>query len=206
MACNNNVPYNKLVLSHEDSIQYLAFVQRAWDTIQSAKSLFKTGDLITRRGNDFTSESLRQLNQRNQSYSHCGIISIENDSIFVYHALGGEFNPDQKIRREKLKNFCEPYGNRGFGIFRYNVAQNEIVQSVEEAKMSFHNEIMFDLDFNLVTNDRMYCAEYVYKSYCKSPTLKAKYHLSHIKDFEFIGVDDLYLHPNCVEIKRFVYQ
>ncbi|MEJ7673805.1 MAG: hypothetical protein WKF59_14190 [Chitinophagaceae bacterium] len=77
------------------------------------------GDMILRTGNDFTSESLKQLSFTDKTYSHCGIASIENDTIFVYHALGGEWNPDEKLRRDPLKLFCNPEENRGFGVFSF---------------------------------------------------------------------------------------
>ncbi len=61
--------------------------------------------MVLRTGNDFTSESLRQLSFTDKTYSHCGIASIENDSIFIYHALGGEWNPDEKLRRDPIELF-----------------------------------------------------------------------------------------------------
>ena len=83
-------------------------IQRAWDSLAAIRSILKSGDLITRTGNDFTSETFRKMNQHDQTYSHCGIVSIEGDSAFVYHSLGGEWNPDQKIRRDLLSVLQNP--------------------------------------------------------------------------------------------------
>jgi hypothetical protein len=115
-GCGNSSNKNVLVVAKEDSLRQLKKTERAFIQIHSAKQIITTGDLIVRTGNDFTSESLRNLNQRDKTYSHCGIASIENDSVFVYHALGGDFNPDQKIRKDKFEVFAEPYSNRGIGI------------------------------------------------------------------------------------------
>ena len=89
--------------------------------IYQYKKIIKQGDLIVRTGKDFTSEMMRLLSAKDKTYSHCGIASIEHDSLFVYHAIGGEWNPDQKLRRDPFEIFCNPYENRGFGIFRYKL-------------------------------------------------------------------------------------
>ena len=85
------------------------------------RKLIQNGDLILRTGRDFTSEIMRQLSTKDKTYSHCGIASIEHDSVFVYHSIGGEWNPDQKLRRDPFEIFCNPFENRGFGIFRYKL-------------------------------------------------------------------------------------
>ncbi|MES2431233.1 MAG: YiiX/YebB-like N1pC/P60 family cysteine hydrolase [Bacteroidota bacterium] len=174
--------------------------------VDSVKKIIRNGDLITRTGNDFTSESLRQLNQKNKTYSHCGIASIENDSVFVYHALGGEFNPDQKIRRDPLNIFSEPYSNRGIGIFRYRLTPTDTNSILSAMKTLYAKGIMFDIKFDLTSDDRMYCAEFVYKTYKTGTADKLQFTTSHIKDFTFIGVDDLFLQPMCIPIKRILYK
>ena len=156
--------------------------------IQQIKSQIEDGDMITRTGNDFTSETLRNLNQRNKTFSHCGIASVENDSLFVYHALGGDFNPDQKIRRD-----------------RFELADSIRKKFAVIAKEFYSLGIMFDMDFDLQTNDRMYCAEYVYKCLIKNGSGMV-FNISRIKHFDFIGVDDLFLHPLCKRNAQLVYK
>jgi hypothetical protein len=202
----NTASYNKLQLTAGDSANTKAIEQRAFVQISSVEKIIHAGDLITRSGNDFTSESLRQLNQHDKTYSHCGIASIENDSIFVYHALGGEFNPDQKIRRDPFNLFCEPFSNRGIGIFRFHLAPATIKNVVQTAKNFYLAGIMFDMKFDLQTNDRMYCAEYVYKSFLSGTKMDLSFNISHLKNFAFIGVDDLFMNPVCNELKRIVYK
>ena len=55
-------------------------------------------------GIDDVSRAARSMNRKDTSYSHCGIVFIENDSVFVYHALGGSYNPSQKLLREPIRN------------------------------------------------------------------------------------------------------
>lgn len=205
-SCENKNHYNSFVPTREDSLKKLAVIKRAYIQIAGIKDSIQNGDLITRTGNDFTSESLRGLNRRDKSYSHCGIASIEHDSIFVYHALGGDFNPDQKIRRDAIEIFAEPYSNKGFGIFRFRVADSIKNNFASVAKDLFKKGVMFDMDFDLKTDNRMYCAEFVYKAFVKASAEKLQFNHSHIKQFEFIGVDDIFLHPLCRSQARIVYK
>ncbi len=204
-SCHDEPPLQFTKWSHKDSMAYKIFVQHAFTEIDGIKVKVHNGDLITRTGNDFTSESLRSLNQKNKTYSHCGIASIEQDSVFVYHAVGGEFNPDQKLMRESFEKFSEPYNNRGIGVFRFSISEKEIISVTHTARMFYKNGLMFDLDFDLTTNDRMYCAEFVSKTY-QQATLSLVFPISYIGKFSFVGVDDIFLHPDCRKIAAVVYK
>lgn len=204
-ACKENNGYSSFKTSRQDSLQQLAIIKTAFVKIQQLKSQISTGDLVTRTGNDFTSETLRNLNRRNNTFSHCGIASIENDSVFVYHALGGDFNPDQKILRDRFEDFAEPYNNKRIGIFRFNLPKNTLTGFAQNARYLYKQGIMFDMDFNLETDDRMYCAEFVYKCFLKNAQWNEPFNRSHLKQFEFIGVDDLFLHPLCKIQSQLLY-
>ncbi len=206
-TCNSNSNnYNTLTLSKEDSTKAIQKKASALLKIDTAKKTVASGDLVVRTGNDFTSESLRSLNQRDKTYSHCGIASIENDTVFVYHALGGEFNLDQRICRDRFEDFAAPEGNRGIGIYRYGLSAAEIKSLMITVKKLHTMGIMFDMKFDLQTNDHMYCAEFVYKSYVMGTKGKLQFNTSHIGDFAFIGVDDLFLQPLCTVQKKILYQ
>ncbi|MEO6489359.1 MAG: hypothetical protein ABIO04_05400 [Ferruginibacter sp.] len=205
-GCGTSPSYDTYYPTRQDSINKQAFIERSWRKIREIIPIIKNGDLVTRSGNDFTSKSFRSLNQRDQAFSHCGIASIENGTVIIYHALGGDFNPDQKIRRDPIELFAEPSGNIRLGIFRFSVPDSIQQNFVEEAKKFYKSAIMFDMDFDLTTNDRMYCAEFIYKTMRRASDNKLIFNHSHIKDFEFIGVDDLYLHPLCVRKADLVYK
>ena len=205
-SCNNNNNLQPLVVTKEDAALQKAFIKRAFITIAAVKKNIHSGDIITRTGNDFTSESLRSLNQRDQTYSHCGIASIENDSLFIYHALGGEWNPDEKLKRDPFENFAEPYSNRGIGIFEFDLPGRSKALLVQVAKKQFTNGLPFDMDFDLRTDDRMYCAEFIYKSLLEASSNEMAFNKSRIGQFIFIGVDDIILHPLCKKRALLVYK
>ena len=196
-TCSSKSNYHSLIPNKSDSAATSQKNERAFAKIAIVKKTIRSGDLVVRTGNDFTSESLRNLNQRDQTYSHCGIASIEHDSLFVYHALGGDWNPNQKIRRDPLEVFAEPINNLGMGIYRFDLANNETASLMVTVKKLYAMGIMFDMEFDLESNDHMYCAEFVYKSYVMGTHGKLQFKISHIGKFAFIGVDDLFLHPLC---------
>jgi hypothetical protein len=198
-SSNSNEPIKVSKVDTPGRRQWLA-------RIDSIAPLIQPGDLVLRTGNDFTSQSLRSLNLRNKTYSHCGIASIENGTVYVYHALGGEFNPDQKIRRDSLRLFAEPFDNRGIGVYRYQVSDSTRQKILAAAQRLHRAGIMFDMAFDLNTNERMYCAEYVYNSLLLGSKGQIRCNISHIGQFAFVGVDDLFLHPQCLSVGEIVYK
>lgn len=206
LSCNRREPLRPLVITAQDSAENLLRIKRAFVKIQQAKKDIRSGDLVTRTGNDFTSESLRKLNRRNKTYSHCGIASIENDSLFVYHALGGEWNPDAKLRRDRWEVFAEPFSNKGVGHFRYAIDDNTIAMLMRLVQRHHREGLPFDMQFDLATDDRMYCAEFISKTFSLASDNRLQFGRSHINNFEFIGVDDLFLQENCRKIAGITYK
>ena len=178
----------------------------AFEQVHQAKFLVESGDLILRTGKDFTSEIMRRLSQKDKTYSHCGISSWENDTLFVYHALGGEWNPDQKLRRDPFELFCNPYENRGFGIFRYRINKAQQKKIIETIHQFYQQGVMFDMQFDLSTNNRMYCTELVYKTMEKSVPGAAGAGITILNHITFVAVDNLFVNSFCHEIKRIVFR
>lgn len=205
-SCKNENNYRQFKLSKNDSADIKLKNERAFASIENEKTLIHSGDLILRTGNDFTSESLRQLSLKDKTYSHCGIVSIENDTIFVYHALGGEWNPDEKLRKDPLELFCNPLENRGFGIFTFNLNAME-KRSLDSVVKAWHKKgVMFDMKFDLTTNNRMYCAEFVSKAITTATNHRISFATTKINKFEYVAIDNLFLNNFCTEKKRIRYQ
>ena len=206
MACHSKIPYNSFVYTKTDSIREEENASAAIDSINQYTKLVKQGDLIVRTGKDFTSETMRLLSAKDQTYSHCGIASFEHDSLFVYHSIGGEWNPDQKLRRDPFDFFCNPFENRGFGIFRYNLTRKEDAKLINIVHSLYARGVKFDMQFDLATDDRMYCSEFVYKVVERSSENKIVLPTTTIDSIKFVALDNLFINPNCVEIKRVVFK
>lgn len=170
--------------------------------IDSIKPLIKNGDLIFRNGTDEVSQAARSFNRIDTSFSHCGILLVEHDSIFVYHALGGQYNPDQKLRRDPLDSFCSPAEADKFAVYRYTLQplQNDSLTAI--VQRYYRNELKFDLYFNFLTDDRMYCSEFVFKSLDRALSGELRQEIKARKWPYGISPDDLFLNTRSKLVKR----
>lgn len=160
--------------------------------MDSSIRLLRSGDLVMRTGADVISYMLCQMNQENKTYSHCGLVMIENGYPFVYHSIGGEDNPDEVMRRDSAKFFFSPANNLGFGIARYDADSQHIDQLHKVVERLYREKHKFDLQFDLATDDRLYCAEFVYKA-MKETMKDAKYIQPITRNgFRFVGIDNLF--------------
>lgn len=154
-------------------------------------SIIRNGDLVTRLGTDITSEMLRKMNKEDQSFSHCGIASIENDSIFIYHAIGGEFNPDQKLKRDLLYAFGHPFDTKSIGVFNMNMNDKVLKKLISQVHIIYNRGIPFDMEFDYSTDDRLYCAEFVSKCFSYALNDSSWFHFTHHNHFKYVAIDNL---------------
>ncbi|MEO6637351.1 MAG: YiiX/YebB-like N1pC/P60 family cysteine hydrolase, partial [Ginsengibacter sp.] len=179
-------------------------VKEIFSKIFEVSKSVRSGDLILRTGRDFTSDIMRRVSKTDTTYSHCGIASWENDTLFVYHALGGEWNPDEKIRRDTFGFFCNPYENRGVGIYRYSISDSSKLNFIKAAKR-YASLALFDNKFNLSSDDRMYCSEYVYKSLERAIGDSMKLPTSTFNQIKYVAIDNLFINSIGKEVLRVRY-
>jgi hypothetical protein len=86
------------------------------------------------------------------------------DIPFVYHAIGGEDNPDQRLRRDSAHVFLSPQHNEGFGIVDFGLNKEETQKLWEVVHQFYKARPKFDMNFDLKTDDALYCSEFVCKS------------------------------------------
>lgn len=175
------------------------------DSVQIAMKSLEDGDLITRTGNDITSRQLCLLSQKDPTYSHIGIAWKENGHFFVYHAIGDEFHPDAPLRKDSVENFISPTQNLGFGIFRFYLSTKEKEALHARLLNAFATKLPYDMLFDLTTDNRQYCSEFVAKAIENTlhrPHLFSTYHLA---GKEYIAADNIFLQSSCQEIIRLRY-
>jgi len=59
--------------------------------------------------------------------------------------------------------------------------------------------------FDLSSNDKMYCSEFVYKAVEQATENKIKLSTTTYKQIQFIAVDNLFINPECREIQRTLF-
>lgn len=195
-------------ISHDGSVgkSNREAVRLNYEYISHAKSLLQDGDLVLRTGKDFISLTLRQFSVHDKTYSHCGIVRIENGRPYVYHAIGGEDNPDAKLRRDSFEAFCNPQYNLGFGIYRYKLTPIQLHRLDSLTDRFYRERIPFDMKFDLSTDSSFYCAEFVYKVIERATDKKEFLKTSHIGNFTYVAIDNLFLTPNAKPVYRVVFR
>jgi len=191
------------------------------ELIAQNKPRLKDGDLVQRTDDDFVSETLRDMSVTDKTYSHCGFAFYEDGQWMVYNNMAGEENKLEKMMREPFDSFVSPNKKTGFGIFRYNLSDSEFAKLYKITKFNYDNGLKFDKTFDLKTDDKMYCAEMIYKFLIQAtngrvvlPTTKKtnfklkdpKYKGAVLKEFEYVAMDNLNLNPFCKEISRVSYK
>lgn len=161
-----------------------------------------TGDVVLRTGADVTSYMFSQMNQRNKTYSHCGIVVVEDGYPFVYHCIGGEDNPDEKLRRDSANFWFSPVYNLGYGVVRFPFDSAELQQVVALARQYYREERRFDMSFDLATDDQLYCAEFLYKLLNRATENDSFIKPSYLFGESFVGVDNLFLNEQA----QFIWQ
>ncbi len=169
-------------------------VANAWNArmTDSSVRLLRNGDMVLRTGADATSYMLRQMNLTNKTYSHCGIVMMEDGYPFVYHSIGGEDNPDEKLRRDSASSFFNPGYNERLGIARLDMAPPQIAALHTIVKRYYKAAIPFDLDFDLASDDKLYCAEFVYKAIREATDDTGYFSCTRLFSRTYVGVDNLY--------------
>jgi Permuted papain-like amidase enzyme, YaeF/YiiX, C92 family len=200
-----------------------------WKVIKTVKDSIREGDLVLRCGNDFVSESLSDFSQKEKLYSHSGIAIMDNGTMYIYSNMAGDINPDEIMRRDAVDSFITPFRNIAVGIYRYDITTTELENLKNIIRKHYIDKLQFDMNFDLATDDKMYCAEMIAKSveqatgrriaFSKSlitPGLKEKYLKKLLQkkiipsakvadQREYLALDNLYLNPHCREVKKIIF-
>ncbi len=186
-------------------------VQRAVDSsnrhsVDTAVSLLKQGYLVLRMGLGADSRLLAQMGRKNKSYSHCGIVLMEHGYPFVYHAIGGENNPDARLRRDSAKFFFSPVYNLALAVMQYDLDSGRIAGLKDIVLAYYRQRPKFDLKFDLATNDALYCSEFIYKAVNKAADDTAYIQPAILGGRRFVGIDDLFVNRHAHIIWQTVFK
>ncbi|RYD53399.1 MAG: hypothetical protein EOP52_04505 [Sphingobacteriales bacterium] len=205
-ACAAPSPPPSQALTASDSAAHREWKPANLKLISNAIPLLQTGDIVLRTGADATSHALMLMNQKSRVYSHCGIVSIESGTPWIYHSTGGEENPDAHLLRETPAQFFDPSFNEGGGVYRYLVTPAQQAALSKISQQWYREGRTFDMEFDLATDTQLYCAEFVYKAFRKTGFSEQQFSKSKTGGFEYIGIDDLYSNRDAKMICSFRYQ
>jgi hypothetical protein len=200
-----------------------------WKAIAIIKDSIHEGDLIVRCGNDYASYTLRDFSQQEKLYSHSGIALMNDGVMYIYSNMAGDLNPDEVMRRDNVDSFLTPANNIAAGIYRYDLSNEELQKLKTIINDHYTNKLQFDMNFDLSTDNKMYCAEMIAKSIEQATTnrilipkslvtdeLRQKYlkmalqkkvipDAKSVDQREYWSIDNLYLNSHCREVTKIIF-
>lgn len=148
--------------------------------------------LIVRLGDGYFSNIFRRVSSEEKRFSHSGIIHRVGQRYKVYHIEANELTGKGIVRDEPLELFISH--SKEWALYAINTSDSIKMEIVQQASIFFDSKIPFDLDFDLASDDKLYCSEMVAKSINNAfgeelitPGLQIAGRL-------FYGLDDIYLH------------
>ena len=170
-------------------------------TVVLPDTILRNGDIIFRDGRGAISSIFRRMSLTDNSYSHAGIIHKDDGEIFVYHVIGGEGN-NAVMRKDKLITFCNRNEAFAFGVYRSDLDPGSIDSL---AGIYFSKQIKFDDKFDLMTDDKMYCTELVYKVLKEVSAENNFLSLTTLRNIKYCSCDNIFLSPHMKKIISYKY-
>jgi hypothetical protein len=173
--------------------------------IEDTEKILRNGDIVLRTGNDVISNLFAQLNKTDKTFSHCGVAFQRDQQWWVYHSIGGEDNPDEKLRCDPFEKFVSQRHNTGYGVCRYPLSNSEQDKLGAIVLDYYQREIPFDMKFDLATDDRLYCAEMIYKAFNNALDTTHFFETTMHQGFEYVSTDNLFTNIKADILCHIVY-
>lgn len=125
----------------------------------------RTGDILFRSGVALDSRVVRMFDPGTH-YSHVGLAEVQSGVAYVLHIEPGSTPLESHIRREPLLSFLGPRQADDFAVYR--VVPSDALRGERAVTAAIRYQragVSFDYDFDLATEDAMYCSELVYRAY-----------------------------------------
>ncbi len=149
----------------------------------------KPGDIIFRKENSFWGEVSSSVARRDGRYSHVGMIVPSGENLAVVHSY-----PDENtsfVKSQSLEEFS--FNATGLGFFRMGFSEEKTNNIVTAIQGYARDEVPFDPEFSLRSDDRLYCTELIWKAVKNATGVDIAPEKGQAFGDEFIGNDDLFL-------------
>ena len=116
------------------------------------------GDIILRMTEGTWSMTFREFSPKDKRFSHCGIVRKRDSEITIIQSMGSFSNPDMGVEQVSLNNFLTVASS--VGIFRLKGADGSVISDTA----MLYLDRLFDFDFDLEDDSKVYCTELLYLS------------------------------------------
>jgi hypothetical protein len=165
-------------------------------------SLFQSGDLVFRDGRGIVSSFFKKFSLKDPRYSHAGILHRKGNQLFVYHLEEEVSGTDSRMRLDLINKFCSESQSNSFAIYRTTLPGARIDSIAENY---YHSGIKFDTHFDLTTDSKMYCTEFLYKVLMRASGKDNFIPLTEFSGKKYSACDNLYTLPGTKMIFSHTY-
>ncbi len=153
-----------------------------------------SGDIVLRMGNGLVSEIAKSFSQREQRFSHVGILVQTKTAMVVVHSVLEDEKNFNGVVVEKLDSFLKDASD--WAVYRIKLPADKRHAIATEALKKATEKIPFDSEYDLQTKDRLYCTEFVWQTINRVAG-KQLIHADTLKlGRRFVSIDDIYLNPS----------
>lgn len=129
------------------------------------KDSIRNGDLVFRLGRSVESRFVKSTGEQ-CGFSHVGIMVWFGDTLKVVHAVPKEHN--DSIVCEVIEKFLSQERAQQAGFFKVKCIDSIANSAAEYGIGKFNEGCMFDHDYELNDDAKMYCTEFVWRAYKES--------------------------------------
>lgn len=159
------------------------------------------GDLVFRTGKGVISDWFRRCCLTDPAFSHAGILIKKNGENHVVHME--QTSDDGAIRVEKLSTFWGAQCCKGGAVYRLDLDEREHEKMKEEILKDISNGVIFDPQFNLDEEAKMYCSEWIRNKVIHATGNPDYFPISLADDFRYMAPDNLYINEHALLIYKF---
>jgi hypothetical protein len=179
--------------------------QQLWEAAGLDESILQDGDLVLRHAKGFVSDAILPFSTNDPKYSHSGVVKKIDGKTYVLHASGGEENVSNTMKRDSIALYCHPAAIFKFGVYRLDLDSAQRAQFVLQMERFYREGMEFDFDFDMKTDDKMYCSEMIYKSLVLATNDENYIPLSRVIEKPYVAIDNLYQNDHCNLIFEYDY-
>lgn len=163
-------------------------------------SMLENGDIIYRLGDGIFSQYFKLTSKHEQLYSHSGIAVIHGSTISVIHSEASEITGIGKVKSEPISKFMRNISV--WAIYRVDTTQHVRNNIASIATEYATKNTPFDTDFNLESDDKLYCTELVALCINKAMQRQLIRPTGLLRGNRYYSVDDTYLADKISLVSR----
>lgn len=132
------------------------------------KRLFRSGDIIMRRGEGLVSDGIANMLAEPFDVTHCGVLLQEQGKLWVVHALQDKERGVDGIFAQDLDQFVAESRLGSIIVVRYNTVEDRTPQLIDRIHYYLKQDIPFDLGFDASDPSAFYCSELLQHLYMET--------------------------------------